>query len=165
MKRTVIILSLIFALAIALSASIPTLAATGTTQVTGSISAVVEITVPTGAVALGDLSPNDLLSPKTDTKIVTVKSNKNWTLTAADTTSPTSYKGYLTTSGGTVHLTNVLSVSAPGHSGDLTGTSLSLNSGAKTSGTPTTVTFSQTPSWDDETEGAYTMTVTFTASN
>jgi hypothetical protein len=78
MKRTVIVLSLIFALAIALSASIPTLAATATagTAITGTLASKVEISAP-ASYSLGAL-PATVPSAVT----VNVKCNKGWTLTA-----------------------------------------------------------------------------------
>jgi hypothetical protein len=78
MKRTVILLSLIFALAIALSVSIPTLAA-NTTTVSGTLAGKVEITTPpvTSYTFTGGLPGTD---PAAVT--VTVKSNQGWSLTA-----------------------------------------------------------------------------------
>jgi hypothetical protein len=165
MKRTVIILSLIFALAIALSVGIPSLAATSGTDVvtiTGHVNAVIEVSPTTNTIALGDLTPSAPLTPVTGTTTVTVKCNAGWTLTATDTTTPTAGIGYMT-NGAVAHLTNYLIVSSNGGgspSGNLA-SPLILNTGTHTSGTATLVTVSQTPDWADA-AGSYAMTMTLT---
>ena len=162
MKRTVIILSLIFALATALSVGIPALAATSGTDVvsiSGHVNAVIEVSPATNTIALADLTPVTPLLAVIGTTTVTIKCNTGWTLTATDTTSPTAGIGYMT-NGSLAHLTNYLAVSAPSHSGNLA-SALILNTGTHTSGTATVVTVSQLPDWMDA-PGSYAMTMTLT---
>jgi len=78
MKRIVIILSLIFTLAIALSASIPTLAADPDKDIviTGHVPAVIDVSVDDATLALsGDIIPGE--PAVTAGAIVTIQSNHN----------------------------------------------------------------------------------------
>jgi hypothetical protein len=162
MKRTTIILSLIFALAIALSVSIPTLAAnTGTTVITGTLGAHIDITADPADFSLPELIPD--VASVSDAKTVTVKCNKaGWTLDVEEV----SGDGFMS---GTAILTNPLMVQG----GDLgtagwtsvAGAPVLESSGAKTGGTGTDfndIKFSQTATYDDDPD-TYTITVTFTA--
>ncbi len=163
MKKTIIALTLVVAIAIALSITIPTLAAnTGTdvTTITGHVKSVIEVSPAISSIPLGDLTPGGTNPAVIGSTTVTVKCNTAWTLAAADTTTATPAKGHMIS--GTASLHNALLVTVP-VSGDLTGTSLAITSGGHTSGTDTLVTFSQTPDWSDAPATAdYTMTVTFT---
>ena len=165
MKKTIIALTLVVAMAIALSVTIPTLAATSGTDVvtiTGTVTTGIEVTPTTATIALSSLSPVSPLTAVNGTTTVTVKCNGAWTLKATDTTTGSTSLGHMMATG-PLYLTNYLSVSSNG-SGSPTGnlaTALQLNSGAHTSGTSTLVTVSQLPDWADA-AGSYTMTMTLT---
>jgi hypothetical protein len=85
MKRTVIVLSLIFALSIALSVSIPTLAATTTTTIGGTVQSAITVSVTTAPGDLSTIIPGGA-DATTGTGVVTVICNDKdgWTLTASD---------------------------------------------------------------------------------
>jgi hypothetical protein len=163
MKRTVIILSFIFALAIALSASIPTLAATDTktTTITGTLGGAIEVTAP-GDFVIGTLTPDQLTN--SSVKTVTVKCNKAWSLTVADKRGSPVLAGHM--DDGTHALTNALTVKGGDQSGytALSATPVTL----KASGNPgvnsiNDIYFQQDTEWtDDASVGSYTITVTFT---
>jgi hypothetical protein len=160
MKRTVIILSLIFALVIALSVSIPTLALddTETTVITGTVPLSINITAHPGDFDLGTLTLDTQI--QSGDKTVSVKCNKaGWTLTVAET----SGDGFM--ANGSTPLTEPLYVKGGHLSETYTGlnTSPSLEtSGAKGTVDITDIEFAQT-SRDADTAGIYTITVTFTA--
>jgi len=168
MKRTVIILSLIFALAIALSVSIPTLAATGTTTIIGQVQSAITISaVPASNVNLGSLTPEILAESGTLT--VTVKCNsvaKTWSLKVKeDGASP---DGKMSSStdiafnplqvrGGDLGTTTYYGI-------DTERTLIGAGTATGKSGTPTSnIQFAQTASYDDD-PGDYGITVLFTAS-
>ena len=162
MKKTIIALTLVIAIALTLAVTIPTLALTSGTDVvtiTGTVNSLIEVSPATNTIALGDLTPSGSLLAVNGTTTVTVKCNAGWTLKATDTTSPTAGIGYMT-NGSTAHLTNYLIVSGPSGTGPLA-TALTLNSGTKTASTATVVNVSQTPSWSDA-PGSYTMNMTLT---
>jgi hypothetical protein len=161
MKRTVIILSLIFALAIALSASIPTLAApTDTTVVSGTVKAAIDVTSP-ATVSVGDLIPPSASTSADQT--VTVKCNKpGWSLAAEDMTvgvnkghmlnGGTALINHLTIEGGDQVAYAPLSAAVPIEDG---------TGAVKGTTTITGITFQQTADWEDV-EATYSITVTFT---
>jgi hypothetical protein len=161
MKRTVVILSLIFALAIALSASIPTLAETTTTTISGTVQSAITVSVTTSPEDLSTIIPGGS-DATTGTGVVTVICNDKdgWTLTASDARTAPSPVAVGHLDDGTAALFNQLK---------LNGTSLEsavplANTTSKTpkTGTPTNVTFTQTPDWGDA-AGDYSIVVTFTA--
>ena len=162
MKRTVIILSLIFALAIVLSVSIPTLAAstdTGTTTITATLGGHIDITADPDDFSLPALVPDQ--NVVSDAKTVSVKCNKaGWTLAVSEVAGDGKMSG-------TAALTNPLYVDG----GDLTGyTSLATapvleSGGAKTGGTAVDITdivFQQMATYADDPD-TYTITITFSA--
>lgn len=169
MKRTTIILSLIFALAIALSVSIPTLADasdTGTTVISGTLGGHIDITANTSDLSLPDLIPDQRVVT-TDNASVSVKCNKaGWTLTVQEYGAGADQK--MSSSTDTAY--NSLQV----RGGDITswtniGPAAALeNGGAKYSDTHAVTTinniqFGQTADYEDD-AGVYTITVLFTAS-
>jgi hypothetical protein len=164
MKKTVILLSLIFALAIALSASIPTLAAStsSSTTISGTVNTVMEVS--TTSVNLGDLTPVGV-TPTAITNSatsVTVRCNKvGWSLMATDISGYPTYLGHMTASGGTLGLANALSLTATGSSGTLDASGVTLVTSGARGGGSTSLTYSQLPSWQDL-AGSYTMTIQFT---
>jgi hypothetical protein len=173
MKRTVITLSLIFALAIALSASIPTLAAPGsatdTTVITGNIRANIEITAHPADFSLTNMDPGVIKesSPLT----VTVHSNKaGWTLDVAETGGAVDGKMQSTLTPFTA-LTNPLMVKGgdlgvlPADYESITGTPRLVTSGGKGTISTTDIQFAQTADWLDDAALAYTISVIFTATN
>lgn len=165
MKRTLIILSLIFALAIALSASIPTLASntdTGTTIITGTIKGSIDITANTPTATITGMDP-EVMKESTTPVSVTVKSNKaGWKLTVKEDSGG---DGYM--SNGSVILANPLMVKG----GDLGTTLTSIvggpeleNNGAKgTAEIISPIIFAQNASWADDAALTYSITVVFTA--
>jgi hypothetical protein len=167
MKRTVIILSLIFALAIALSASIPTLALqtdTGTTTITGTIKGNIDITANSASATITGMDPG---VPKDSSVVsVTVKSNKaGWTLDVEENgvTPDGKMAGTLTPFPA---LTNELYVKG----GDIAiaesilGAPQLVESGAKSvANTIGDIYFVQTADWLDDAALTYTITVVFTA--
>lgn len=163
MKRTVIILSLIFALATALSVTIPTLAAsdTGTTTITATMATAIDVTAPANF-ALGALVPDQ--ATNSSAKTVTVKCNKaGWDLTVSDERITPISKGHM--DDGTTALTNALTAKG----GDQTSyaplsSAVTLkSSGSRGSTDITDVLFQQNTVWgDDSSIGTYTITVTFT---
>ena len=159
MKRIVIILSLIFALAISLSVTIPALADTpsGTTAITGSLATHVEISVPAGF-ALPELIPGQ--DSTSAVKTVTVNCNKaNWTLAVKED----SGDGKMS-DGGNI-LANALKIKGGdvGSYTALSGTDLKLKdaNGAKGTVAVDNIYFQQSTTWDDV-AGSYAITVTFT---
>ena len=152
MKRTVILLSLIFALAIALSVSVPTLAAeSGTTGVSGTVAGKIDVTAPPTYTFSGDL-PQDVENAFD----VNVKTNaRDWHLTAqADKMSGT--EGTLTNglfaSGGTGSLQDITIIKTLYTGTDKTGGS----------GLDIPIGLSQAISDGVDYAGAYSTTITFT---
>lgn len=157
MKRTTIILSLIFALAIALSVSIPTLAAeSGTTTVTGALAPKIDVTAPSGFA----LTLDPAASPATGTATAgNVKANKDgWTVTVtgdhASMYSATLVDGLdadfqVNIGSGLVDIDT-----APTLTGSKTGGS----------GVSIPLSVSQAVSWDDEAASDYQIVITFTGS-
>jgi len=163
MKRTTIILSLIFALAIALSVSIPTVALNEDTEnvtVQGVLGGHIEITSSAiGTINLPDLEP-DVQKYSTPVDI-TVRCNKaGWTLVVTDA------DGYLDDGEATpTNLTNPLYVMGgdQGTYAPLTGAVTLETNGAKgTAESVDDITFRQEAEWAD-TADTYSTIVTFTA--
>ena len=159
MKRTAIILSLIFALATAVSVSIPTLAATsGTTPVTGSLAAKIDVVAPS---ALATLTLDPAASPATGTATNgSVKCNHdNWTVTV--TSAPVS--GQLTSNGSpSDYLSAVLQVNI-GNGGGLVNitNNPTLTGVSRTAGTPIQLSVSQAVGWTDVPHTDYYLVITF----
>ena len=169
MKRTVIVLSLIFALAIALSVSIPTIADSdsGNTVVSGTLSKHIDITAVSDAALAITLIPE---SPQVSEAVtVSVKSNAAWSLTVIEVDG--GVDGLMNTSANAAHLTNALKVWSfvTSDYADLSGSPVTIkNDGTKTTGgsayTTPNITFQQEAEYDD-TPGDYSINVQFTASN
>jgi hypothetical protein len=164
MKRITIFLSLIFALAIALSASIPTLAASdsGTTVISGTLAAKIEVTAPS-AISL-TLDPD--ASPETGSSVSDghVKSNKAWTLTASDLKE--TGDGYMTSVTASTALDTEFQINLNGEglTGAAAGDSIA---GSPGNGLANDFTFavSQAVTWEDAPADDYTITITFVGNN
>lgn len=158
MKRTVIILSLIFALAIALSVTVPTLAATDTktTTVSGTVPTQIEVTAPTSITGL-NLDPAS--SPATGSSGTpgNVKSNKAWTLNASDTTNG----GYM--KNGATPLGAKLQINVAGN-GLVNADAGQIVTGSKGASNSISFAISQAVGWSDD-PGSYSITITFAGSN
>ena len=157
MKRTVILLSLIFALAIALSVSIPTLAASSdNTTVSGNLGAKIEVTAPS-AISL-TLDPN--ASPATGTSATpgSVKSNRAWTVTVTGDETTMYSQAAPTTKLAAPFQVNL-------GSGLVDISTAPTCTGAKTSGTSITLSVSQAVSWLDDPASDYQIVLTFAGTN
>lgn len=169
MKRTVIVLSLIFALAIALSVSIPTLAAddSGTTVITGTLGGHIDITDNTSTLSFDALIPDQLVTTNGSAS-VSVKCNKaGWTLTVEEYGAGADQKMAITA--GDI-AENELQVRGGDISSwtDIGPAAELVESGAKYSDTSAVtvindIQFGQTATYEDD-AGEYTITVLFTAS-
>jgi len=160
MKRTVIILSLIFALAIALSASIPTMAVTTqTTWVKGTVPSAVDIQAMTN-VSLPTLNPGTTVNTEPTGLTVNVKSNKaNWTLKVKDNVG----SGYMQNASALIWPLQVKGGTVSSYT-SISGSDLTLTStGAKGNPTPIAVNFSQQVDWADN-PADYSIQLIFTAS-
>lgn len=165
MKRTTIILSLIFALAIALSVSVPTMAAeSGSTTISGALAQHIDVTAPSNIVNLV-LEPGATATDTSDTP-GNVKANKgNWYL-------------YIEGDHDSMYSTNLgdgldepfkvdVTVTDVGTTGLVNiGTDPFLTSASKTGGTGKAIALgiSQAVTWDDEAADDYEIEITFTGS-
>ena len=164
MKRTVIILSLIFALAIALSVSIPTLAAApnpiANTTITGKVPKAIDVSATASAI----LTPENIL-PGVESSAavtVTVSSNYGWKLYVKGSDSGKMHRS----SAATTLLHQYMKVAGDDLlKTDLTGADQQLDSGATVKAGVNTATFYQTGDWDDTVADDYTITITFTGTN
>jgi len=140
--------------------AVPVMAATDTTDVTGTITATIEVDAPTSA-NLGDMEPTVAKTLEGGDITVTVKCNVDgWTLGAKEDAGD----GKMSGTPGT--LTNALKIKG----GALT--TYTALSGTDVMITPTTpvagetavnnVNFQQTTTWADK-AGSYSITITFTA--
>lgn len=156
MKKTIIALTLVVAIAIALSITIPTFAAApvnpDTTTITGNVQAAIDVSAP--ADFSMDLTPG---LTTTASKTVAVKCNKDgWDLTASAST------GYMVTGG--TPLQKALYVEDYNNAlQPLTSPVQLADAVDKTGGTAENIAadFSQETTWDDA-YGTYTILVTFT---
>ena len=162
LKKLALLLSIVFAVAIALSITIPALAASSdTTTVSGSVQTTIEVYAP-GTVSLGNLIPGT--STESINQNVTVRCNKaGWTLTVSDDRKHPVNKGHM--EAGTIALANSLEVKGNGKPyAYLNTTWVTLVD--KTGGVGITnisdVRFRQATDWADTIE-TYSFTVTFTA--
>jgi len=164
MKKAAVILSFIFALALALSLTVPAIAAStdsGTTAVTGTLGGNIDVTAPS-AISLTLISGDTATNSSTDGN---VKCNKNWSLTASD--EKASNDGYMTSATATKPaLDNELQLNINGSAtyyGAGTGQTIT---GTKTGGDGTALPLyvSQAVSWNDDPANDYTITITFTGS-
>jgi len=163
MKRTVIILSLIFALTIALSASIPTLALTSaTTTVGGTVKPAIDVSYTGSAPTFTGLYPGTTNTTPAGT--VTVQCNKGtWSLKAKDQKTTGSI-GYMMN--GSTNMAQPLYIAGGTlPSSDLTAERTLLSGQLRTTGSGTTVTnivFSQATTYADDADLGFSMTVVFT---
>jgi len=159
MKRTVIILSLIFALVTALSASIPALANTDskTTTVSGTVPTSLEVTAPT-AITMPSLDPaaSQPISGSSVTAGI-VKSNKAWTLNVSDLSNGGFMKNVSTALGSKLQI----NVAGQGYKNADTGDTVIGSKGINSS-----ISFAaqQTVAWTDD-PSSYSITITFAGSN
>jgi hypothetical protein len=163
MKRTTIILSLIFALAIALSVSIPTLAVNpDTTTITGTVGQKIELNAPDDfTLNIGTMEPGNTVNGSSSTN-GWVKCNKGWSVTANNSS------GRMV---GPMSLTNKINIqltggSTPGAWADATtgSTTSSLTKPAGgNSGQALTLNAGQLVDYLDA-PGVYTIIITLTAS-
>ena len=160
MKKTIIALTLVVAIAIALSVTIPALAATSsaTTIITGRVDQVIEVTASPDTINTWDLTPATGDMTESSTVTVAVNSNAAWTLKAQDLTG-SGHTGYLVSTSPAANLSSPITVNGSVLTSDVT-----LTPGARP-GASQPVTLTQAKSWSDVPSTSYTITVTFVASN
>jgi hypothetical protein len=157
-KKTIIALTLVIAIALTLAVTIPTFAYNNnpTTTITGIIAPAIDVSVSSTAFTLSGMVPG---GTGTGSVTVTVKSNDVWSLVAkSDSTDGKMYVGTV----GTTPLATVLSVN--GAAMTSAGTAITPTTHGVTEGTPVTAAFTQPVLWTDA-AATYTMVVTFTGSN
>ena len=160
MKKPAILLSIVFAVATALSITIPALAASSATvNVTGSIQTAIEVSSPM-FVLLGSLPP--AAPTESANKNVTVRCNKaGWTLTVSDITGAP--VGHMKNGDYTAHLINPLEVKGNGKAYAALESPVTLvNAGGVGTTNISDVRFRQVTDWTDPID-SYGMVVLFTA--
>lgn len=155
MKRIVIILSLIVALVIAFSASIPTLAANDSkpTTVSGTVPTMIEVTAPSGLTLT--LDPSIGWATNTSASNGNIKSNKDWTLTVSNSS------GYMMN--GSTPLYDQLRINVAGQ-GLKNASPGDTVTGGKGASHPISFAVNQSVAWTDD-PGSYSITITFAGSN
>jgi hypothetical protein len=160
MKRTVIILSLIFALAISLSVSIPTLAVSDTTTISGTLAPKIVVT------AASDISSIALVAGATATGSSgtggSVSCNKPWSITISD--EKTSNDGYMTSATATkTALDSPFQIDVEGAGLVNAATGVTLSAQAKPGNSDISLAYSQPVSYSDDPAIDYTIDIIFNA--
>lgn len=165
MKKLVLLLSIVFAVAMALSITIPALASSSdTTNITGSVQTAIDVNAP-NTVSVGNLVPGT--ASESFYKTVTVKCNKaGWTLTVSDEWNDPPQLGHMIADLGTetAALLNPIEVKGNARPYAYLNTSVLLEDGSGASMGITNITdlrFRQFTDWNDAL-GNYIITVTFT---
>ena len=165
MRKLGLLLSIVFAAAMALSITIPALAAdSDTTTITASFQTAIDVNAPS-TISVGTLVPDT--ASESFNKSVIVKCNKaGWILTVSDEWNEPSHLGHMIADLGTeiVALINPLEVKGNAQPyASLTAPVTLVNAGGVGITNISDVRFRQATEWADAVNGVYTITVTFTA--
>ena len=167
MKRTVVILSLIVSLVIALSVSIPALAGTdGSTVITGTVTGQVDLTSPPGNFVLGTMTIGATTNNSSGATGL-VKCNRTWAVTAINSSG--AHPGYMVNTTTSANLSTKLNIQLDASVGTdglwANASTGSVATGTKTgdAGVALNLSAGQYVSWDDE-AGSYTINISLTAS-